>query len=115
MNKYVKQFYFIKGYLFPSWAEQRFRDVMGWRYYWYGFKFQTKQSGYVIDFTTRFGGRKVGIEIDGAKYHGKPDIVRDMVLYKAGWSVLHVPAKYLSSPKYIRKQIREFIQDAPRV
>ena len=88
---------------------------MGWRYTLYGFRFQTKAKGYVIDFTTHYGGKKIGIEIDGAKYHGKPDIVRDMVLYKAGYSVLHIPAKYLRNPRYIRKEVVKFIREAPRV
>ena len=115
MNKVIKQILYVRGWLFPSYAEYQFHDIMGWRYFWYGFKFQTKQSGYVIDFTTRYAGRKVAIEIDGARYHGGPDIVRDMVLYKAGWSVLHIPAKFLSNPKYIRRQIRQFIKDSPKV
>ena len=109
MNKHLKQYYYIKGYLFPSYAEKQFRKVMGWRYHLYGFRFQTKVRGYVIDFTTTRYGKKIAIEIDGAKYHGRQDIVRDWRLKEDGWHILRIPAKALSDKKRIRREVRRFI------
>lgn len=114
MNKLTKQYYYLRGWLFPSHAEKEFRRIMGWQYHRLGFKFQVKVKGYVADFATTKDRRKVIIEIDGLAYHPRPDIVRDQVLYEAGWSVLHIPAYELKNARKVRRDVKRFIRESPR-
>lgn len=100
-------------------AERRFKNVMGFWYYYYNMKHLYLPHGirgYEIDFAVRRWGKKVAIEIDSERWHTNVigDAVREEHLMADGWSVLRIKVAELKNPRWVRKETRRFIKKSPR-
>lgn len=107
MTRRMKQLQAYKRLLFPSPAEKKFIEVMGrWFFVWWGVKRELPVGGYWLDFAVP--RRRVGIEIDGAKYHTNvvADWERDQRLLKRGWTIMRIPARDLwREPQKVRAKV----------
>lgn len=108
MTKRMKQLHAFKRLLFPSPAEKKFIEVMGrWFFVWWGVKREKRIGSYYVDFV--IPRRRLGIEIDGAKYHNNrviEDWQRDQRIGKYGWTIMRIPARDLwREPQKVRARV----------
>lgn len=114
MKKYpqaLKQYGRVKRILFPSPAERKFVEIVGWGWLFiHGVRREYPVSGYVVDFANP--RTKCCIEIDGKKFHDiVSDYDRDERLRKAGWGVVRIPAHVVfGRPKWTRDTARRWLK-----